>query len=137
LTTSESSQNEQHRSAARGFFVGLLAGTAVGLLTDVMPVVGLGLFAVGAFTVYIRAVANPEARHRGFATAAGFLIGLGALFLYGSWNTISACAKTDDFCGNANVVPLLAAAIALLVAGLLIAAGAVASARGIWPRRTS
>ena len=126
---------EQHLSnTVRGFLAGLLVGAAGGLLTDLMPVVGLGLLTLGVFTALIRAKTSAPARSRELSTAAGFLIGLGAIFLYGSWNTISACTRTDDFCGNSNVVPLLAAAIALLVVGFVMAAGAVASARGTWPR---
>jgi hypothetical protein len=122
--------NEQERSdGARGFLAGLLLGLAGGLLTDLMPVVGLGLIVLGVITLLIRAKAVAGARPRELATAGGFLIGSGALFLYYSWNTISACANTDDFCGNANVVPLLAAAIVLLVVGFVMAGGAVASAR--------
>ena len=127
--------NEQHRSdAALGFLAGLLAGAAGGLLIDLMPVVGLGLLAVGGSAALTSAKASTAARPRGLPTAAGFLIGLGAIFLYGSWNTISACTRTDDFCGNANVVPLLTSAIALLVVGFVMAAGAVRSARGTRPR---
>ena len=78
----------------------------------------------------VRAKGDAAERPRHLSTAAGFLIGSGALFLYGSWNTISACTETSDFCGNANVVPLLAAAIGLLAVGFVVAAGAVVSARG-------
>ena len=42
--------------------------------------------------------------------------------------------ETEDFCGDANVVPLLATAIALLVAGFVIAIGVVVAARGTRPR---
>ncbi len=123
--------SDQHPSdAAVGFLTGLLGGVAGGLLTIILPVVGVGLLAVGVVAALINAMASAASRPRQLSTAAGFLIGSGALFLYGSWNTISACAGTDDFCGNANVVPLLAATIALLVVGFLLAAGAVASARG-------
>ncbi len=134
--------SELYRSeSARGFLTGLIVGAAGGLLTDLSPVVGLGLLAVGIVTALITIRRVLAVRPRSLSTSAGFLIrfagflvGYGALFLFYSWNTISACAKTDDFCGNANVTPLLAAAIALLVAGFVIAVGAVVSARGTRPR---
>ena len=115
--------------AVRGFLAGLVIGLVVGLLAVIVPVMGFLLLVAGVVAALVSAWGDRATRTRGLSTAAGFLIGLGGLFLWGSWNTISACEQTDDFCGDANIVPLLALAIALLLAGLVTAAWAVLSAR--------
>ncbi|HEV8402357.1 MAG TPA: hypothetical protein VGQ31_04920, partial [Candidatus Limnocylindrales bacterium] len=62
-----------------------------------------------------------DADPSGSMSLAGGLVGAGAIFLFGTINTIAACSGTDDFCGNANVWPLGAFAL------LTIATGAVAA----------
>jgi hypothetical protein len=120
---------EPRTVAVRGFLAGLVVGLVCGLLAVIVPVMGFVLLVAGVVAALVSAWGNPVARMRGLSTTAGFFIAMGGLFLWGSWNTISACAQTDDFCGDANVVPLLGLAVALLVAGLVIGAGAVASLR--------
>jgi apolipoprotein N-acyltransferase len=123
-------EDQEPRSVVvRGFLAGLVIGLVVGLLAVIVPVMGFVLLVAGVVAALVSAWGDRTARTRGLSAAAGFLMGLGALFLWGSWNTISACVQTDDFCGDANVVPLLALAIALLVVGLVIAAVAVVSVR--------
>ena len=57
-----------------------------------------------------------ESRRPGPELARVFVTGLiggagagliAAIVPFGSWNVISACQVTDDFCGNANVTTLL------------------------------
>ena len=123
-------EDQQPRSVAvRGFPAGLGIGLVVGLLAVIVPVMGFVLLVAGVVAALVSAWGDRATRTRGLSADAGFLVGLGGLFLLGSWNTISACEQTDDFCGDANVVPLLALAIALLLAGLVTAAWAVLSVR--------
>ena len=97
---------EPRTVAVRGFLAGLVVGLVCGLLAVIVPVMGFVLLVAGVVAALVSAWGNPVARMRGLSTTAGFFIAMGGLFLWGSWNTISACAQTDDFCGDANVVPL-------------------------------
>jgi hypothetical protein len=113
----------------RGFVAGLVGGAAAGFVTALMPVAGLVLLAIGVIAAIVGAITVPATRPKRLATAAGFLISSGGVFLYGSLNVISACQQTEDFCGDANVNPLLITAIVLLALGALSAGGALAIAR--------
>jgi hypothetical protein len=86
-------------------------------LTVAVPPVGVLLIVVGAIAAARSALSEPWKRMQLLSLGAGFLLGIGAVFLYGSWNVVSACSETRDFCGNANVVPLLTAAIFALALG--------------------
>lgn len=106
----------QHSRQRRRFF---MLGLAIGLLSGVVaaevPVYGLPLIvlvAIGSLAFKPRAPG-----------VAGILIGAGSLFLFGVFNTWAACRQTDDFCGNANVQPLLVLATAFLALGSAAGAG--------------
>ncbi len=58
--------------------------------------------------------------------SAGTLLGAGAVFAYGSYNTISACSGTSDSCGNTNVTPLVILAAGSLIVGATLAVVSVA-----------
>ena len=96
------------------FTLGLLAGAGVGVISIAIGFVGV---LVGLVLVVILGVLEPTR-----ARLAGGLIAIGVLWLGLVSNTVAACASTADFCGNTNVVPLLAVAGAHVVAGLLLAA---------------
>lgn len=112
------------------FAKGLLGGIGGGVLTAVLPAVGVLMLGVGAVVAGRAVMTQPSRRTEVLVLSAGFLLGLGALLLYGSWNVISACQETTDFCGNANVAPLLVAGIAVFAAGCLAAIGSWQATRG-------
>jgi hypothetical protein len=95
----------------------------------VMPVFGLVLVGAGLIAAVGRVLASRGDKWRPLSTIAGFLVGFGALLLLGSVNTIAACAPTADFCGDANVAPLLIFAIAVLLSGASVALIAWRTAR--------
>lgn len=111
------------------FAKGLVGGIGGGVLTVALPPVGVVMLVAGAVVAGRAIVTEPSKRTEVLVLSAGFLLGLGALLLYGSWNVISACQDTTDFCGNANVVPLLVAGIAAVAAGFLAAIGSIRAAR--------
>lgn len=113
----------------RGFATGVMASGAALFLSSVSPVLALAAIALGVVASLVGAVVAPAARARRFATAAGFLTGSGSLFLLVAASAISACSRTADFCGDANLTPLFAAGVASAIAGLVVGAGAIVADR--------
>lgn len=111
------------------FVKGLAGGIGGGVLTVALPPVGMLMLVAGAVAAGRSVTTEPSKRAEVLVLSAGFLLGLGALFLYGSWNVIAACQDTTDFCGNANVVPLLVAGIAAFAAGCLATIGSSRATR--------
>ena len=112
-------------SVAPPFAIALLVGVLAAIITSKIPALGLPL-AVGtpiALAVRTRLVRRETSRQ--LAEISGVLLGSGGIFLFGALNTVAACEGTDDFCGNANVVPLFALALGMIVLGILSSAGAV------------
>jgi hypothetical protein len=105
------------QSPALAFGKGAIGGVGAGMLVAMVPIVGaIGLVLALLMATRI-ALRQTERRVEVLVVGSGFMLGLGALLLYGSWNVITACRETSDFCGDANVVPLLVGAIVVLVVG--------------------
>lgn len=117
------------RSVPGNFALAVVVGVLIGLLTAFLPVVGLPLAIGTPVVLSVRAFPAGPATRIYLAEVAGVLIGVGTIFLYGASNTIAACQQTDDFCGNANVLPLLGLALGML------ALGGLGSARLVWQGR--
>jgi hypothetical protein len=101
---------------------GLAIGVASGVVAAVVPVYGLPL-------IILVGIASLAFKPRA-PGVAGILIGAGSVFLYGVFNTWAACRQIDDFCGEANIQPLLILAVALLALGSAAGVGSlVRSAR--------
>jgi hypothetical protein len=97
------------------FLLGLAAGLLLGIFTAVLPVVAIVLvIALLVFTV-ARSVSGARPDHA--VALAGVLLGTGSVLLYGAVSTTLSCLNTRDFCGNANVWPLLALAVVCLLVG--------------------
>lgn len=111
------------------FGKGFVGGVGAGILTVALPPIGVLMLGAGVVAGVRLALTDPGKRAYVLDLVAGFLLGLGALLLYGSWNVFAACRETTDFCGNANVVPILTAGIVVVAAGC---AAAIASVR--WTR---
>lgn len=113
------------RSVLRSFTIAVFVGVLAGLIASMLPVVGLPLAIGTPLVISVRAfVARPVERSY-LAQAAGTLVGAGSIFLYGATNTVATCQRTDDFCGNANVLPLLGLALGMLALGGLGSAGLI------------
>jgi hypothetical protein len=109
----EMSQRVGH-SLFTGFLIGLLLGLiSVELLPIALALVPLALL---ASALALRSVPLDRPVSAGIA---GFLLGVGAVLLFGALNTFAACAGTEDFCGNANIAPLFALALFTLACGAL------------------
>jgi hypothetical protein len=107
------------RPNADSLIVGVLLGVALAVPTAVFPISGLPIVAGLLLVLASTLVARPVALGR-LASIAGVLIGAGLLYLYGVANTVAACWQTADFCGQANVLPLLGLALSLILVGTLI-----------------
>jgi hypothetical protein len=103
--------------------LGFATGLLLGLLTSLSPLIAI----VAILAVLVGTLVGVGQRQDSSRTLlmAGTLVGAGAVLLFGAINTVAACRETDDFCGNANVWPLLAFAMVSVGVGIL-AAGAVA-----------
>jgi predicted lysophospholipase L1 biosynthesis ABC-type transport system permease subunit len=105
----------------RVFVNGLAIGLVSGIVAAVVPVYGFPI-------VVVAIVASLAFRPRA-PGAAGILIGVGTVFLYGVVNTWAACRQTDDFCGGTNIQPLLIVAVAMLLLGTATAGLSAARSR--------
>ncbi len=97
--------------------LGVATGLLVGLLTSLSPVTSLAAIVVIVVVtaVRVRRHADPSPT----ALLAGSVVGAGAFLLYGFVNTVAACIRTDDFCGNANPWALGAFALATIAVGAI------------------
>jgi hypothetical protein len=101
--------------------VGVGSGVLLGIFTvSVLPEVAFAVVGLLSITAGIamgrRSIGGPKT-----AFLAGASIGAGGVLLFGAVNTIAACWATEDFCGQADVVPILALALGALGIGLLSA----------------
>jgi hypothetical protein len=106
----------QHRGY--GFFAGLLTGLVLGLVSVVLLPIALALVPL-ALLASARALRAVPLDGPSSAGIAGFLLGVGAVLMFGALNTFGACSGTEDFCGNTNIVPLFAFALITLTCGAL------------------
>ena len=114
--------SERLQHAGVRLLLGFLLGAVLGVLgVSFAPVLVL-LMPVLALVVSVMALRESPADIQRSAGGAGLLLGLGAVFAYGVGNTFLACRGTDDFCGNANIVPLLALAVLTLACGIALTA---------------
>lgn len=88
--------------------VGIAAGVLLGLLTSIAPVVSI--IAIGALV--IATWIGLAVRRRRMASLSGTVLGSGLFLLWGAYTTIQSCSLTSNFCGDANVAPLIAVAVA-------------------------
>lgn len=99
------------RALARQFLIGLLTGMVSGVVGIVIGLLGVLLALVVTIAVGIG--------DRTLGRIAGGLIGVGVIWLLLTGQTIQACSATDDFCGHANVVPLLGFSSAIVAVGCI------------------
>lgn len=118
-----SDEARQRASVGRSFVLALVVGLLAAYIAARIPVLGLPLALGTPIALTVRARLVDRDRSRMWAETGGVLLGSGGLFLFGAANTIVACEGTTDFCGNANVVPLLALAVAMIILGMIISAG--------------
>lgn len=125
----DSSRVNSPRGPVRALVIGIALGLGLGLLA-VQVFVLLFLLPIVAIGVVWSARTTPSITPDSVATSAGILVGMGSILLLGSGNTYLACRQTEDFCGNANVIPLTGYAVVLLVVGVLAAVTTVRRAQG-------
>lgn len=110
---------ELSRREGSGFVPGLLLGALLGV--TVLSLVPIALaFIPLALLVSAKGLREVPRDRRRSAAGAGILIGAGAVFTYGALNTFVACGTTEDFCGNANIVPLFAFALFTVTCGVVV-----------------
>lgn len=105
------------RQTAGELAVGLAAGALLSLLASFMPIlaiVGVGLAMVATWVGFFT-------RPTRFPALAGATLGAGVVLLWGLVMTVQSCLQTSNFCGDANLTPLLA------FAGVAAATGAIGS----------
>lgn len=112
-----SSARPRRQQAVGGFAVGIAAGVLLALLTSYVPVIAIAGVAILIIANWVVLGFGHSAARS--AQLAGVVLGAGAVLLYGAIATIQACSQTDTFCGDANVLPLLAFALVAAISGLL------------------
>lgn len=117
------------QSVGSKVILGAFLGAVLAIVTVVFPASAYVLAPALILTLAAILLSRPI-RYSRVAVFGGVLFGAGALYLYGVVNTVVACAPTSDFCGQANVVPLFALAVAMLGTGGLVAVSANQRARG-------
>jgi hypothetical protein len=100
-----------------GFFAGLVIGLLSGLVSLVLLPIALALVPLG-FLASVMALREVPLNRAVSAGMAAFLLAVGAVLMFGALNTFVACVGTEDFCGNANIVPLFALASVTLAYGV-------------------
>jgi hypothetical protein len=109
---------EPSRDGRSGFVAGLLIGLFLGLLAVALLPIALALVPLGMLAS-ARALREVPIDRPLSAGIAGYLLGIGAVLMFGALNTFVACTGSEDFCGNANIVPLFAFAFFTLMCGAL------------------
>ena len=110
-----SSQPRQQPTVGH-YVLGIATGILLAVLTSFIPVVAiLGIAALMAATWFALARGRP---HEQLASLGGMSLGAGIVLLYGAVSTVVSCSQTANFCGNANVVPLVALALGAVASGL-------------------
>jgi 4-amino-4-deoxy-L-arabinose transferase-like glycosyltransferase len=110
---------ELSRRRGSSIVPGLLIGVLLGLISMVLVAIALALVPL-ALLVSAKALREVPLDRQRSAGSAGVLVGAGAVFTFGALNTVAACAGTEDFCGNANIVPFLAFALFTLTWGVVV-----------------
>ena len=95
--------------------VGIGAGVLLGLLTSLIPIVAI----IGIGALVIATWIGLAVRRRRMGLLAGATLGSGLFLLWGAYTTIQSCSQTSNFCGDANVLPLLAFAAAGVGTGVV------------------
>ena len=103
--------------------VGLAGGVLLALLMSLVPVAAVVAIGVVVVTTWIQLARRREQ----IALLAGATLGSGLALLLMVSTTVQSCSQTSDFCGNANVVPLLGFAVIALGSGLV---ASIAAFRG-------
>jgi hypothetical protein len=104
--------------------IGTAAGVVIGLFISILPVVTIGLIVVVAVATWISFVRREGGDHH--LGLAGMSLGSGSVLLYAAASTFQSCTQTDDFCGNANIAPLIAFALFGLASGVIVSVVAFA-----------
>lgn len=112
----DASRTPRIERLAASFIVGAATGALLGLLTIVVPTVTIAVILL-VMVMTAGAVVRRTDRVRAISLA-GVVVGAGAFLAFGTINTVVACAQSETFCGDANVVPLAAFAITAIVGGL-------------------
>jgi hypothetical protein len=107
------------RNEGGGFALGLLLGAVLGVTGVSLAPILIVVISVPLFVSLSALRATPPDSRRS-AAGAGVLVGVGAVFIDGAVNTFVACRATEDFCGDANPVPLLALALLTLACGVVV-----------------
>lgn len=90
-----------------------LFGAALGLVTSFALVAGvLGLVAAATVLVML-GIFLPR-----YAALSGGMVAVGLTWFTLTYNSVTICSSTDDFCGNANFAPYLVLSLGLIVGGV-------------------
>jgi hypothetical protein len=103
--------------------VGVAGGVVLALLMSLIPVAAVLAICILVITTWIQLARRREQ----VAMLAGATLGSGLALLFLVTTTVQSCSQTSDFCGNANVVPLMALAAIALGSGLV---ASIATFRG-------
>lgn len=98
--------------------MGLVLGLTSGILAVRIGILGGSL---AALVIIVLSIMVPPR----FAALAGAAGGIGAFWLYGTIDTAAKCQGTPDYCGNANLMPLLSVSLAALAVSMLAAVATI------------
>ncbi len=127
---------ELSRRRGSAIVPGLVIGVVLGLIGVVLVPFALVLVPLALLTG-AKALREVPLDRRRSAGSAGVLVGAGTVFMFGASNTVAACAGTEDFCGNTNIVPLLAFALLTLSCGVVVSILTAVRSDGWHPSVTS
>ncbi len=103
--------------------LGVAGGVVLAMLMSLIPVAAVLAICILVITTWIQLARRREQ----VAVLAGAMLGSGLALLFLVTTTVQSCSQTSDFCGNANVVPLMALAAIALGSGLV---ASIATFRG-------
>jgi hypothetical protein len=104
------------------FGVAIGVGLLLAVLIDLWPAAGFPLALLTIAVLVLKTLSRRPLDSYRLIEVAGVTLGVDALFLYGLARGLAVCGQSQDFCGNANLVPLAALTAALIGLGLTAAA---------------
>jgi hypothetical protein len=117
-------ERTRHQQTFGELAVGIGAGLLLALLTSLIPVVVIVVLSTVAAATWIRLIRAGRA-----AMLAGTMLSSGLVLSWGVVRIVQSCSQTADFCGNANVWPLLAFSVVGVLTGLAGATVSIVRAR--------
>ena len=120
---------ERQQDEGVALLLGLLLGAVLGVVGVSFAPPLVILMPVLAVVVSVTGLREIPADTQRSAGGAGLLLGIGAVLTYGVANTFLSCRGTDDFCGNANILALLALAASTVASGVVLSVVTFARSR--------